>query len=222
MLTGEMTDRDLLGWIEMKLNRRIQVLAGLNATDNATFMAIEDDSALIRIGARMDERGSQITDLESLRNNIKLGLRCIDGELPQLNDRPWEEADEDEDGPRAVAEVVAWNIAGVACVVDEREAIAEGDYRYYNATDATSEWQRAAEEYIPGQPDGHDLSHLCSCGKSTCHKCSPDTAEFIGPSSRPCRDCGGKGFYGGDGFSEDTVDCGSCGGCGSVPGEPNY
>lgn len=41
-------------------------------------------------------------------------------------------------------------------------------------------------------------------------------------SSRPCRDCNGRGYIGGDGFSEDTVDCGSCGGCGSVPGEPEF
>lgn len=41
--------------------------------------------------------------------------------------------------------------------------------------------------------------------------------RYYEPAERACRDCDGKGFIGGDGFSEDTETCGSCGGCGRVP-----
>ena len=49
-----------------------------------------------------------------------------------------------------------------------------------------------------------------------------DEVEPHEVESRQCRDCDGKGFTTGDGFSDDTHTCGSCGGCGLVPCEPTY
>lgn len=46
--------------------------------------------------------------------------------------------------------------------------------------------------------------------------------RYMEPLYHQCRDCGGRGFTTGDGFSDDTNDCGSCGGSGQVPAEPAY